>query len=117
MGTNYYAVKKTIFSFIDPPQLHIGKSSCGWPFLFHGYRSVEDTNGFSKTPIVSFADWEQVLNPWVKIVDEYGTEHTVQDFLEFVRKHAEYAVREHEVRDYRDWFDEDGYFFIDAEFS
>lgn len=32
MGTNYYAVKKKP-TIAEP--LHIGKSSCGWKFLFH----------------------------------------------------------------------------------
>lgn len=32
MGTNYYAVSKK--PTVTSP-LHIGKSSCGWKFLFH----------------------------------------------------------------------------------
>lgn len=75
MGTNYYA-EMSIHGV--PINLHIGKSSVGWKFLFAEYSNLR-----------SWADWLEFLTlDDVKIVDEYGQSVEVDDLARVVR-HAQ----------------------------
>jgi hypothetical protein len=77
MGTNYY-VK-------DEPRCptcgrasdvyHIGKSSMGWKFLFRGY---EDQG------LTSASKWFEYLASR-NIVDEYGTEWLLEEFISLIK--------------------------------
>lgn len=62
MGTNYSCRDKTRNS----KERHIGKKSCRWSFIFHGYEEL----GFS---LKSYTEWKKyLLDSEVKIYDEYG---------------------------------------------
>lgn len=64
MGTNYY-VK------LGDEELHIGKKSCGWKFLFQRY---------PEKLLQNFEDWTALL-ALNKIYNEYGE---VVDFADFI---------------------------------
>lgn len=109
MGTNYYAVKKK--PTIREP-LHIGKSSCGWRFLFH---EVNKYNDFDENlEIHTFKQWKDFLenNNEIVILNEYDEEISVKDFLQMVK----------EKQENKDNFDYNvknvnGYRFCDRDFS
>lgn len=72
MGTN--------FTWHDLPcnhcgrfdEVHVGKSSAGWCFLFHAYEDEYNVFGF---PVRSRADWRRVFTERSGVlVDEYGNE-------------------------------------------
>lgn len=73
MSTNYYAVRtEHNAASPDDESLHIGKQSGGWDFLFQAH------------PVLGITDcesWrEHLAGPGVRIVDEYGTGHTLDEF-------------------------------------
>jgi hypothetical protein len=75
MGTNYYAVKKKPSEYNN--EIHIGKSSGGWRFLFQGYSDELTIN--------SKEDWEKFLkNDEYVIMDEYGSRISYKDFFKLV---------------------------------
>lgn len=71
MGTNYYAK-------IDDEWVHIGKSSMGNRFLWHGCYEDEWPS--------SVVEWLELLgnNPDMEIEDEYDAPISVADFLAMV---------------------------------
>ena len=98
MGTNYYAIKKVskdkktqMIHYIvndmydefdelynnEVKRIHIGKSSCGWKFLFNynNFKYYEPT----RDSINNF-----LSNEDIKIVDEYGRDITLDKFWEMV---------------------------------
>ena len=98
MGTNYYAVKKVsdenkkriIELLMDDKydefeslykdeiqKVHIGKSSCGWKFLFN-------YNGFKYYDLNRDSINEFLTRDDVKLYDEYGSEVSVDKFWEMV---------------------------------
>ena len=89
MGTNYYTHLNQ----------HIGKSSCGWKFLFryyNNYNTIEDVKNFIK------------LN---KIFNEYGEEVTFEEFWENVESRQNDKM--HTGKIYKNI---DNYDFLDIEF-
>lgn len=85
VSTNFYLRrKKPILCF---PEFHIGKRSCGWKPLMQSNQNAEDTFEFeTQRPIVqSIGDIEDAVDTgeW-EIVDEYGTEYSVDDFCSYM---------------------------------
>lgn len=75
MGTNFYVdAEPTCNNPAHNQQLHIGKSSGGWKFGFHG---IPDRG------LTSWSAWRDFLADKT-IVDEYGTELTLSEFTERV---------------------------------
>ena len=78
MGTNYYH-RTNICEHCDRyDENHIGKSSGGWVFSFHGERNDVEWNFLGGGVIVSLDDWKARLKGG-KIFDEYGDEISVED--------------------------------------
>jgi hypothetical protein len=102
MGTNYYAIRP------GEEDLHIGKASAGWEFLFRAHKDPE---------ITSIADWMYTLNlPEVKIRNEYGTEISYANFINWFVTRTEgkrFTVRNSGMTSR----DRHGYPFSDREFS
>jgi hypothetical protein len=64
------------FEFIEGNAVHIGKSSCGWKFLFNHnnwtyYKDMDELKAFIKSG---------------RLVDEYGKELNQEEFWEFVEE-------------------------------
>lgn len=126
MGTNYY-VAENLCECCDryDRAYHIGKSSYGWSFSFHGYRPER---------LVSWQAWKQFLKDKI-IKDEYGDTVPYDKFVEMVEtfKSPSYVnptgnknLQHNEQgrkgphpwfwADY-DWDDPEGYAFGSREFS
>jgi len=85
MGTNYYAVERKFALYRNI--LHIGKSSGGWKFLFHGYQDYELEWGKPHININSIEDWKDFLNnSTYGILNEYDEEISYDDFFKFVEE-------------------------------
>lgn len=81
MGTNYY-LKSIACKTCGHSQteLHIGKSSMGWKFLFNG-------NDFYRS---NFDSWmEEFKHPNKQIYDENNQKLTLEEFLDIVEKKSE----------------------------
>lgn len=84
MGTNYYLRKVCSTCGHAEEELHIGKQSAGWVFLWQGYD--DNTLGIH---VRSRREWierikQALANGWT-IQDEYGCDYTLAGFLERVR--------------------------------
>lgn len=78
MGTNYYAVSRK--PKLNRDFLHVGKSSAGWMFLFHGYLD-------EPLIIKSIEDWYKTIREKdLVIFNEYGDEVELNDFINMVMK-------------------------------
>ena len=77
MGTNYYAIKKKprIVKIYD--EIHLGKSSVGWKFVF---QEQEQYHNFEE-----FKDFILNNNEWI-IKDEYGKEISPNDLLKLIEE-------------------------------
>ena len=129
MGTNYY-VAKNLCECCNryDREYHIGKSSYGWSFSFHGYRAER---------LVSWRAWKEFLKNQI-IMDEYGERVDYAWFVQnienekapgFVRpdgnKNLQHNAegRKPNPSGYTwfnpeyDWDDEGGYSFSSREFS
>ena len=111
MGTNYY--------HIEPPEVchtckhdhgsettHIGKSSAGWQFHFHGTGEIR-----------SYSAWLAKIRSVGRIVDEYGRVTALDDFealVEGKRGGWTSPILEYEPSV---WRDPQGYWFSSSEFS
>jgi hypothetical protein len=94
MGMNFFMVKKAtdeerkvLQKFnAKQPQLHIGKSSMGWQFLFHSPDSFDLDEFGIRTPIRSFQQWKRLLatNDEVEILDEEGKVVPFDKFVSWV---------------------------------
>lgn len=79
MGTNYYHHKyvgeccNSCGRSEEKVVEHIGKSSAGWSFSFHGTDEIR-----------SAKDWEKSLLAGGKIFNEYDEEQTVAEFMAMV---------------------------------
>lgn len=108
MGTNYYWIK-------DPcphcghgkEKAHIGKSSYGWTFSFHGIDDV----------VKSYKEWLNIFENENGIIkDEYGEVKSVEYFKDLVESkrnakmnHTIYAKEKHPEHYKRDcWLDDEG---------
>lgn len=100
MGTNYYVKKKLGYCDkchrCDTDEVHVGKSSAGWQFLFNPYKP-------------SFREWREFLmtNDGY-IFDEYDREVAAKEILELIEEkqkrnsthwRAGENPEQHEVRD------------------
>jgi len=127
MGTNYYWHRDVCDKCKRPAQIvHIGKSSGGWSFSFHGFKNEYGDN----LPIRSIDDWEKfIAEPNSVIVDEYDRVVGAAEFWKLVKSkrggtnHTEYC-RERAAADgshkyaYEDcWLDGRGNSFSSVEFS
>lgn len=126
MGTNYYVAKdrcKCCNRYSE--EYHIGKSSYGWSFTFHGYK-YED--------LISWKKWKEFLKDQV-IADEYGDIIQYDDFVLLIEgpkspncigalgsknlQHNEQGRIDQSpwFNPEYDWDDEDGYAFSSRDFS
>ena len=101
MGTNYYlrarnkvleldvcecCGKGTEVMLVMPDDIHIGKRSHGWKFVFHGYKWFDATKyGLNtSTTLDSYEQWLRFLvvsqNVFI-IVDEYGAVLDLSEML------------------------------------
>jgi len=114
MGTNYYHRINICPTCGHSENVeHIGKSSVGWRFSFHGTYDIK-----------SYSDWLFVLASEGKIYNEYNEEVTLKDFKELVNEkkggtsHAGWCRENRPTRyGYDDWEDKDGNSFSGYEFS
>ena len=105
MGTNYYALLNVCEHCNKPEkEIHIGKSSYGWTFLFryHGGEYYE-----------TFKEFKKFLKDKV-IKDEYGKVITHKDFWETVKVKKKFKTHESH---HNEIINLDGYQFLDCEFS
>lgn len=124
MGTNYYVVKNVCECCERyDTEYHIGKSSYGWAFSFHGYRPER---------LISWHAWKEFLKNKI-IMDEYGKKVEYEDFVKMIEsykspgytredghvnlKHNDEGRRNNWFNPEYDWDDEDGYSFCSREFS
>lgn len=122
MGTNYYH-RTNICPHCDRyDENHIGKSSGGWTFGFHGEREKEPEFNSLGGVVVSFEDWKTRFKDG-KIFDEYGDEISVEKFINLVEtkrdaklNHTEYCVEQHS-RTSENWLDDEENSFTEGEFS
>lgn len=85
MGTNYYLEHAACAAcgHAHPPT-HLGKSSAGWCFSLR-IRPEDGIGSFSE-----LMNWiaDQVYISDAKVVDEYGKEYSLPDFMEVVTKRS-----------------------------
>lgn len=124
MGTNYYVRHEACKECGRAAQdIHIGKSSFGWQFLFAPLERRDDDG------IYSWKQWREYL-VGKKIVDEYGQGISLPAFIELVESkqssgvcaltasRAQYGPYGPEERARLEYKDEDGYrFSTTADFS
>ena len=109
MGTNYYWFEREPCTACERPfqPIHIGKSSAGWTFGFHGTDEIRTED-----------DWRKKLEtPNSYIEDEYGRRVGSGEFWSMVdskRSSAHNHAREY-PRD--SWLDGKGNSFTSGEFS
>ena len=84
---------------------YIGKSSAGWTFLFQGY-----------TTIRSCADWIKIFEQGGEITNETGCVISLNNFKEIV-EYSRTARVPRIVNTLYEWFDKEGNYFTDSEFS
>jgi hypothetical protein len=125
MGTNYY-VAENVCSCCNryDEKYHIGKSSWGWAFSFHGYKY---------DGLTSWQKWKEYLKD-KKICNEYGQIIDYDWFVGFVETekapnyvrpsdghknlvHNEEGRKEGWFNPDYDWDDPEGYSFSSREFS
>ena len=96
MGTNFY------LSTWCPhcgriEKRHLGKSSCGWKFLFHKYKDIQN-----------YEDFKGILQTG-DIIDEYDELWLAEDFLNLIES------KQNEEAD-PDGENVNGYIFLDNDF-
>jgi len=128
MGTNYYWHRNVCDKCERSESvIHIGKSSGGWTFSFHGIKGEWDD-----VKIVSFDDWKKLLQqPNSRIMDEYEREVPYDDFVSLVedkrdsdlnhtiycREQAAAGAPGYTSVTQGCWLDQEGNSFSDGEFS
>jgi hypothetical protein len=129
MGTNYYWRHNICPHCGRYEEAHIGKSSMGWQFLFHGYRDnllpLPDPEVDLKVKVLSWKDWKELLSKEGKIFNEYGAEVPLADLVANVEaperktmiSHYDYCQEHHESDLKKMWKDPEGYTFWDREWS
>jgi len=112
MGTNYCLRYDLCNCCNRYNEIHIGKNSYGWKFVFQ----VDEEN-----ELVTYDRWADFLKLEVergsKIVDEYNKEISLKDFIGIVEdKQKDIKNKDH--GDYTDnYIDVRGYNFCEGEFS
>lgn len=111
MGTNYYIVKKK--PTIAAP-LHIGKSSCGWKFLFHEVNK-RDCEFDENLEIHTYEQWVEFLkdNDEIVILNEYDEIVSLDYLLELIKE----KQSEENDENFAYCKNVNGYRFSDREFS
>lgn len=109
MGTNYYLKSKPCETCGHcQTELHIGKSSMGWRFLFRSYNY--------ETKINSFDDWLLELNNPNKVIyNEYHEKIELAELLELIEDKRNGKSQAHLAHYF--FQDEKGYDFCHNEFS
>jgi hypothetical protein len=138
MGLNYYLQQKataeeqkvlTKFN-VKLPQLHIGKSSFGWEFLFQAYTPWtlgEFCSDMTEKGIRSIEAWvEMFKDDRFDIVDEYGTKIWPQSLMKIIMdkrgglNHITECMKKETDRSHvreHCFFDRTGHPFCDNDFS
>jgi len=128
MGTNYYLQCNLSNKGDCHDQIHIGKSSAGWGFIFRAWTKETDIKKLpDKLAIRNFEDWKRAIeNKDYFIVDQYGNSCNKKTFFSMVaekshlRSHAKYVLADPNTSRYHipeNWEDELGHSFSDREFS
>lgn len=114
MGTNYYLIRSECPTCKRHDKLHIGKSSAGWRFIWHGMPD-------SDPPIVTNKDWIAFLKASVAagdvIRDEYERKYEVDAFVAMVFSSSDGRSHVSEFHDVRSYLDPDGQDFLSSNFS
>ena len=112
MSTNYYMMKKCACCG-DKKQIHLGKSSFGWTFIFRGDREIG---------VIDFNTWniriKTLLQAGWSLVDEYEQTTDYRKFIELVI--SKITEKQNQAREFpgpNDWLSEGGDSFSDKEFS
>ena len=105
MGTNYYHRTNICPKCGRFDEQHIGKSSAGWSFSFHGTEAIR-----------SYKEWLVLLEAGGKIFNEYDEEIPLHKLKALVE--AKRGGRNH-TREYPgdNWVDAEGHSFSGYEFS
>lgn len=124
MGMNYYHEINICNHCGRSDKVHIGKSSIGWTFNFHGFRDAENPYAI---PVMFWKTWKMVLlgteNSLIR--DEEGKVISFEDFVNLVESKKR-AKLNHTIYCREDcpehaaahcWLDDDGNSFTDTEFS
>jgi len=112
MGTNYFLTKRighlsTEMKFgIDAPQIHIGKFSAGWLFIFRYHEAGPKSINEYRDAIS-----DAIREGWT-LEDEYGSRLTLLQFMECVWETKHSKVELHGD----DFLDQYGWPFIKGEF-
>jgi len=112
VGMNYYLVKE------DRPAIHLGKSSAGWQFTFRGDREAG---------VVDYSSWldraETLIAQGYTMTDEGMSPGNVPGYMladllaKIEKKRGLLDQQPSNPDDTKEWNDQDGNYFIDAEFS
>ena len=112
MGTNYYLRHDICNKCNRYEELHIGKSSHKWKFLFHSIK---------KEDLTTYDRWVDFLkieteNEGAKIFDEYGAEIELKELLDLITEKQ--GNKEKNPSKWNDYYlDVRGYNFCTIEFS
>lgn len=102
MGTNYYISTRSMsacvghfglgeYTLTDRPdwgyQIHIGKSSLGRTFLFHGYKQISSLNDLKV--LIDSGEW--------LLYDEYNRLWTIEEFEVLVKSKKNGRRHSHEI--------------------
>ena len=119
MGMNYYLeLDKCPTCGHAKERIHIGKSSMGWSFSFHGIRDP-----WSDYQVRSYQDWLELFSRG-QIFNEDDEKIEIKDFKDMIerkkdgKKHmieCQITHPEHARKDC--WLDEEGNSFSEGEFS
>ena len=134
MGTNYYLVYDECKCCGRSENVHLGKSSGGWQFIFHPIeiplQKVDPVhilaNSEETIRVDTFQKLKNFLQAYIKeystvrIKDEYSQDVTFEDFIEMVQSkkglnHYEEGLKQKWGSEH-DYLDPEGYCFSDVEF-
>lgn len=99
MGTNYYLRSNVCIHCGHFKEIHLGKCSCGWRFLFHKCEEIKN---------ISDVQFLVLRN---KIYNEYGDYISTNEFWDIVKSHQ----NEQQNTEYCETID--GYDFYEGDFS
>jgi len=125
MGTNYYHRTNLCPVCGRYDEHHIGKSSGGWTFSFHGEREPDAEINPLGCVVASFADWKKRLQ-YGAIFDEYEERIPFADFVALVTSKRDspenrtgYVWKHHVGTSISrgSWHDPEGHSFSEGEFS
>lgn len=105
MSTNYYCVVNVCTQCGRGEVYHLGKSSGIYKFMFHGSKNVRN-----------FEQWKALVLSADIVYNEYGSavdKHYLVDSSIHMDFDREYTL----IGDGSDWFDSEGNYFLEREFS